>query len=43
MEEKPIPEIGDNELLIKVEYAAVNPTDWKRRSRLSVFGENPFF
>lgn len=34
VEEKPVPEIGDNELLVKVECAAVNPTDWKRTSRV---------
>ena len=29
-EEEPIPEIGDNEMLIEVEYADVNQTGWKR-------------
>jgi len=33
--EKPVPEIGDNEILIKVEYVAVNPTDWKHVKRIT--------
>ena len=40
VEEKPVPEIGDNELLVKTEYLAVNPTDWKRTSNLA-FGVSP--
>ena len=41
VEEKPGPEIGDNELLVKVEYAAVNPTDWKRMSHSFTLDEIP--
>ncbi|KAF9777310.1 hypothetical protein BJ322DRAFT_1188057 [Thelephora terrestris] len=41
VEERPTPEIGDNKLLIKVEYAAANPTDRKRTPRLFVFDEPP--
>jgi len=41
VEEKPVPEIGDNELLVKIEYLAVNPTDWKRASIFLVFGGSP--
>ena len=29
-EERPIPTIGENEILVKVSAIAVNPTDWKR-------------
>jgi NADPH:quinone reductase-like Zn-dependent oxidoreductase len=25
----PVPEASDNEVVIKVAYASVNPTDWK--------------
>lgn len=39
VEEKPVPEVGDNELLVKVEYVAVNPTDWKRMSHRFMSGE----
>jgi NADPH:quinone reductase-like Zn-dependent oxidoreductase len=35
VEEKPVPGIGDNELLIKVQYVAVNPSDWKSALDLS--------
>ena len=34
-EERPIPPVGDNEILVKVAAIAVNPTDWKRTSCLS--------
>ena len=29
-EERPIPTVGENEILVKVSAIAVNPTDWKR-------------
>ena len=29
-EERPIPAIGENEILVKVSAIAINPTDWKR-------------
>ena len=29
-EERPIPTIGENEILVKVSAIAINPTDWKR-------------
>jgi NADPH:quinone reductase-like Zn-dependent oxidoreductase len=29
-EERPIPAVGENEILVKVSAIAVNPTDWKR-------------
>ena len=30
-EEAPLPEIGPNQVLAKVQYAGVNPIDWKIR------------
>lgn len=30
VEEVPVPEINDNEVLVKVVAVALNPTDWKR-------------
>ena len=32
VEEVPVPEIDDNEVLVKVVALAQNPTDWKRAS-----------
>ena len=32
VEEVPVPEIVDNEVLVKVVAIAQNPTDWKRAS-----------
>jgi len=29
-EERPIPTVGENEILVKVFAIAINPTDWKR-------------
>lgn len=29
-EERPIPSVGENEILVKVSAIAINPTDWKR-------------
>ena len=29
-EERPIPAVGENEILVKVSAIAINPTDWKR-------------
>lgn len=29
-EERPIPTVGENEILVKVSAIAINPTDWKR-------------
>ena len=29
-EERPVPTVGENEILIKVSAIAINPTDWKR-------------
>jgi len=29
-EERPVPTIGENEILVKVSAIAINPTDWKR-------------
>ncbi|WWC61457.1 uncharacterized protein I303_104041 [Kwoniella dejecticola CBS 10117] len=34
----PVPEPGENEVLIKVEYAAQNPSDWKLAAYMSVDG-----
>lgn len=31
-EERPIPHVGENEILVKVSAVAINPTDWKRVS-----------
>ena len=31
-EERPVPSVGENEILVKVSAIAVNPTDWKRTS-----------
>ncbi len=30
IEERPVPTIGDDEVLVKVTAVAQNPTDWKR-------------
>ncbi len=32
IEEKPVPTIGDDEVLVEVTAVAQNPTDWKRTS-----------
>lgn len=29
-EERPVPTVGENEILVKVSAIAINPTDWKR-------------
>ena len=29
-EERPVPAVGENEILVKVFAIAINPTDWKR-------------
>jgi len=29
-EERPVPTVGENEILVKVFAIAINPTDWKR-------------
>jgi len=34
-EERPIPTVGENEILVKVSAIAINPTDWKRAFTLS--------
>ncbi|WWC61459.1 uncharacterized protein I303_104043 [Kwoniella dejecticola CBS 10117] len=34
----PVPEIGDNEVLVKVAYVAQNPTDWKHAAFISLEG-----
>ncbi|WWD15642.1 hypothetical protein CI109_100064 [Kwoniella shandongensis] len=38
VKEIPVPEIADDEVLVKVEYAAQNPTDWKHAAWLSAPG-----
>nr|XP_019013228.1 uncharacterized protein I206_01293 [Kwoniella pini CBS 10737]OCF52009.1 hypothetical protein I206_01293 [Kwoniella pini CBS 10737] len=38
VKEVPIPEIGENEVLVKVAYVSLNPTDWKHASFVSVDG-----
>lgn len=34
-EERPIPTVGENEILVKVSAIAINPTDWKHSRRLT--------
>ena len=34
VEEIPVPEIDDDEVLVKVTALAQNPTDWKRMSQI---------
>lgn len=33
-EERLVPTVGENEILVKVSAIAINPTDWKRTSTL---------
>ncbi|OCF71937.1 enoyl reductase [Kwoniella mangroviensis CBS 8886] len=35
IQEKPVPQLEENEVLIKVDYAAQNPTDWKHALKVS--------
>lgn len=38
VKEVPVPQLGENEILVKVEYYAQNPTDWKHTAFLSPKG-----
>lgn len=38
-EERPVPTVGENEILVKVSAIAINPTDWKRM-RIHIIGTN---
>ena len=37
IEDKPVPSVGDDEVLVRVIAVAQNPTDWKRKSSVSCF------
>ncbi|WVF72503.1 hypothetical protein IAT40_007319 [Kwoniella sp. CBS 6097] len=38
IQEVPVPQLGDNQVLVKVEYAALNPADWKLAAHMSTAG-----
>lgn len=40
-EERPIPTVGENEILVKVSALAINPTDWKRTLASSCVMKGP--
>ena len=37
IEDKPVPAVGDDEVLARVIAVAQNPTDWKRKSFIPYF------